>query len=942
MWSTCPRCKVVFQVPEGAPAPALCPGCSVQPVTVAEPGWFYARNRQKVGPVSREQLQQLAASGQLKPDDMVLQEGSRNWVPARSVPGVFVATAETVEDIGRTASAAPALSVPSAGSASRRAGAPPAVAGYEILSELGRGGMGVVYKARHLQLKRVVALKMILGSAHAGAAEVARFKTEAEAVARLQHVNIVQIYEVGDQDGQPYFSLEFVEGGPLSRRLDGSPLPPREAAQLVATMAAAMHAAHARGIVHRDLKPHNILLSASPPTPIGQTVPKIADFGLAKTLDSDSAQTATGAIMGTPSYMAPEQAEGRVKDIGPLSDVYALGAILYELLTGRPPFRGATVLETLEQVRTREPVAPRDLQPGVPVDLQTICLKCLEKQSARRYASAQELADDLGRFLRDEPIHARPAGMGERLLKFTRRNKLLVGSTAAVILALLIGLITAIVSARQASQARKETEATARKALADAAKFHFSQGDYQQALETAEKAIKLGYPDPVEMRLLQVRALIGKQDSKGAERLVAEIRQGGNLGRHEGAVLLLEGNSLFSEDEGSGLRLIQQALEKELLEADRAYALGMLADTSEEALKHFRAALNKDPHHQDARRMLGILLLLLGRLDEAWEVATEGAGRYPADPTFKFFRAMIRSLRGDDKGARAELDRMAPTVGAKDIEALKHFTNAMAMLYTWDGVFDPDGERFLARVGAEATPFITHFYAGALLGQGQAEKAMQDFIRTPPTFSRSLSRLYPVLRSFVFGGGGVDAERLLPELEEVLRGHPEGLLVYFKAALLFNKERYAEAETVFLKAASTPSFVNIRRMGLLAAIRCEKPLLRDPEVGPEMRQRAVKNIRELRQIGKQKPVQLEVLIGVAINCEAYDLARGLLDDWEAQSGQVPDVLRKRAHVELVAGNPVIALDAARKLLQQLPDDPGGKAIRAEATAHLRKLVRTLP
>ena len=278
------------------------------------------------------------------------------------------------------------------------------VPGYEILEELGRGGMGVVYKARQVSLRRLVALKMIRSGAHAGPQELERFRAEAEAAARLRHPNIVQIYEVGDQSGLPFFSLEYVDGGSLARRLAGTPLPAREAAALVEVLARAVHAAHGRGIAHRDLKPANVLLDwRSEETPdrrdpaieqqttvVAKAVPKITDFGLAKRLDEDSGQTRSGAVLGTPSYMAPEQAAGRTREMGLLVDVYALGAILYETLTGRPPFRAATALETLEQVRSQEPVPPSRLQPKVPRDLETVCLKCLEKEPKKRYPSARE------------------------------------------------------------------------------------------------------------------------------------------------------------------------------------------------------------------------------------------------------------------------------------------------------------------------------------------------------------------------------------------------------------------------------------------------------------------------------------------------------------------------------------------------------------------------
>jgi serine/threonine-protein kinase len=283
------------------------------------------------------------------------------------------------------------------------------VPGYEIIRELGRGGMGVVYQARHLKLNRPVALKMILAGSHAGAADLTRFQTEAQAIARLRHPNIVQIHEVGEHEGKPYFSLEFCGGGSLEKKLNGTPLPPKEAVALVETLARALQAAHEQHVIHRDLKPANVLLAED-------GTPKVTDFGLAKKLD-EAGQTASGAVMGTPSYMAPEQAGGHGRDIGPACDIYALGAILYECLTGRPPFRAANAVDTVLQVVTDEPLPPSRLNSNVPRDLETICLKCLRKIPGQRYASAAMLADDLRRFLGGEPIQARRVGLIERAWK---------------------------------------------------------------------------------------------------------------------------------------------------------------------------------------------------------------------------------------------------------------------------------------------------------------------------------------------------------------------------------------------------------------------------------------------------------------------------------------------------------------------------------------------
>ena len=340
----------------------------------------------------------------------------------------------------------------------------PTVAGYEILGELGRGGMGVVYKARQIGLNRLVALKMILSGDHAGEAERKRFMVEAEAAARLRHPNIVQIFEVGEAAGLPFFSLEFVDGGSLAGRLGGTPWRPRRSAGLIETLARAVHAAHRAGIVHRDLKPANVLLTAE-----GQ--PKITDFGLAKKLDAADGPTQTGAVVGTPSYMAPEQAGDRAGVIGPATDVYALGAILYESLTGRPPFRAATPLDTVLQVINDEPVPPRQLQSKIPRDIETICLKCLRKEPRKRYESAEALAEDLVRFLDGKPITARRVGRPERAWRWCRRNPGVAGLTAAVFLSLAAGAAVAswfAVQARDEAQQVRDEAAKVRRHLYDA------------------------------------------------------------------------------------------------------------------------------------------------------------------------------------------------------------------------------------------------------------------------------------------------------------------------------------------------------------------------------------------------------------------------------------------------------------------------------------------
>jgi WD40 repeat protein/serine/threonine protein kinase len=401
----------------------------------------------------------------------------------------------------------PSPAVPSGESGQEERAAPPAlpqIPGYEVLEEVGRGGMGVIYRARHLGLNRIVALKTVRSGVQTNAIALARLRAEASAVARLHHPNIVQIYEVGEYAGQPYLALEFVAGGSLRDHLDGTPRLARAAAGFVEVVARAMDAAHARGIVHRDLKPANILLdwdlsgraefaretspSALPtivgPSAIEKAVPKITDFGLAKWLDAAEAGeplTQTGEVVGTPSYMAPEQARASGAAVGPPADVYALGAVLYELLTGRAPFVGQTTFETLLRVVHEEPVSVTRLCPWVPRDLATVTMKCLEKEPARRYASALQLADDLRRFQGDEPIAARPPSAWYRGRKFVRRHKALVVGLGGTLAAMLLGTVVSVLFALGEAKERRLADAKTAEAQANlyAARMNLVQASWQ-------------------------------------------------------------------------------------------------------------------------------------------------------------------------------------------------------------------------------------------------------------------------------------------------------------------------------------------------------------------------------------------------------------------------------------------------------------------------------
>jgi formylglycine-generating enzyme required for sulfatase activity len=461
----------------------------------------------------------------------------------------------------------------------------PEIPGYEILGICGHGGMGVVYRARQLGANRLVALKMLRAVEHASPTDRLRFQIETEAVARLQHAHIVQLYEVGEVRGQPFFSLEFCDGGTLTEQLKKQRPTPREAAALIETLARAMHYAHLRGVVHRDLKPGNVLLTGA------ERVAKITDFGLAKRIDAEAREVSqSGAIMGTAAYMAPEQAAGKVRDTGPAADVYALGALLYECLTGRPPFEGPQQV-VLVSVLSDEPVRPSRRGAKVPADLETICLRCLSKEPARRYASAEELANDLRRFQAGEPIRARPVGPVERTWKWARRRPttaaLTLVSMAAALVLLLSGLWFNARLVEQRNEALKEAD-KAKKAR-DFLVSIFRIKDVQagntttarQILNEAEQRIPIELADQPELRD-ELLAAIADVNRKLDQTIPAAM------------ILEARGAVQFHSARGDSARAVAQTLlypeDRLTLAADAQVQLVFLSDLHKERLQPGREA----------------------------------------------------------------------------------------------------------------------------------------------------------------------------------------------------------------------------------------------------------------------------------------------------------------------------------------------------------------
>ncbi|MFO0878190.1 MAG: protein kinase [Gemmataceae bacterium] len=586
----------------------------------------------------------------------------------------------------------------------------PDLPGYDVLEELGRGGMGVVYRARHRRLKRLVALKTIRAAAADREEYRARFRTEAEAVARLQHPHIVQIYEVGEAGVVPYFALELLEGGSLEGKLRGQPQPPIETASLLATLARALQAAHEAGIIHRDLKPANVLFTAD-------GLPKVADFGLAKQLKGEGTgeQTQTGQVVGSPLYMAPEQAGGH--DVGPGADIYALGVILYEALTGRVPFRGTSVLETLQLVQQADPVPPARLQPGVPWDLDTITLKCLHKDPAARYASARDLADDLQRFLEHRPVLARRTPAWERVRKWARRRPataLGLATAAAVLVASLAGGLvwhfTALEHQRQDQEAIAHLRDRSQAALL-VAQEALGRQDWHTAREAASALASRLEPEP---RLEDVRAQAAQLRAVANARL-AEAEQAADARARYNRFLALRDEAIFRD---AGFTGLDTTPNRAALRQAATTALSLFPAGEPESL-----AVAEQQRLREARYEL--LLILAAAVDtptpgqaakppteEALRLLNEAASLRPPTRALALRRAAALDRRGDAAGAataRAEAASLPP------VTAFDHFLTGQELSRAGDVARLEQGLGHL-RTTLRLQP--DHFWAQYLLALG--------------------------------------------------------------------------------------------------------------------------------------------------------------------------------------------------------------------------------
>jgi len=793
----------------------------------------------------------------------------------------------------------------------------PDVPGYEVLDELGRGGMGVVYRARHLQLKRVVALKVIRDGRRAGPGELARFRTEAEALARLKHAHIVDIYDIGETDGLPFVALEFLEGGNLAGRLARTPQPVREAARMAATLARAMHAAHQAGVVHRDLKPLNVLLDRD-------GVLKIADFGLAKLLDADDVGSWSGQVMGTPNYMAPEQARGQRRLIGPATDVYALGAILYEMLTGRPPFQGPTHLETLALVRDEEPVPPSRLQPKVPRDLETICLKCLAKGPDKRYPTAQDLADDLERYLNGEPVRARRTPPWARAAKWARRHPM-AATLAALALVALVTAAAAGVRHKQlviARQLQEDRRVAVLRGEADEALFEgqgfLSRGQWTEAREVLTN---------LRTRLRDEPRLADRSDRAAgllaqADRGRADQEEGERDRRRYVRFLQARRDALFHDTQFTGLDLPgnREATRRSARDAlavfaapdpGGAWALGVLPDSL------------TDTERADITAGCYELLLVLAeatdRPDEGLRLLDRAAALHPPTRAYHLRRAACLDRLGDATAAgqaRREAGRTEPS------SAFDHFLTGKELYKRrdWPAAlrqFDAALRRQPGHFWAECLSAVCCFQMQRFL---EARAALNACLQAEPDFAW----LY-ILRGLASGQVAVLARGVadqVPARGDALRAEVEA---QFNAA----EADYQEALRLLGQSPNDElRYVLLHNRGLMR--------LQRRELG-----RAAEDLREaIRLDGRH----YQAFAALALVCQAQGQPDQALEQYtcalERRPGWAP-LYRARADVTLGLKDP----DEGRRaralddLEQALRYTPPGDSVRARDQSNRARLLR---
>jgi tetratricopeptide (TPR) repeat protein len=800
----------------------------------------------------------------------------------------------------------------------------PELPGLTVLGRIGRGGMGVVYRAVQADLGRAVAVKMIAGPPAADPAAAARFRSEALALAKLRHPNIVQVHDVGSAGGRPYLVLELL-GESLSAVLRDAPLPPQAAAAVVEAVARAVQHAHDQGILHRDLKPANILfanakcgmrdaeskagLRSALRTPHSELLAKVADFGLVKHVGTVDGLTQTGAVMGTPSYMAPEQAGGDSKHVGPAADVYALGAVLYECLTGRPPFRAPDAFRTVHMVLTEDPVSPRSLDGTIPRDLETVALKCLQKDPRKRYPSAAALADDLGRFLAGRPITARAVGPAERLWKSVRRNKGLSAAVAAVFLALTAG---AAVSAWQSVRARA-AEAEKQRRLADSylqqARLRMQRGQWEPALADLDRALAEGHPDPIAVRVDKVRAFFA------LNRIEAAREELDGLETADGTADLLRADLAVGADNAAAIAHARSALARGLPPAERAHAEGLIATDTAGAEAGFRTAVELEPYHSRANQMLAWLLIVQGRTGEALLHIARARAFFPDDPNLGGLEVMALAAQGRRADAEAAFRRNAGGLSAEGRRLYWAVARLLLDLHDLETV-------------------LTYSRLDLDLTIGRAFTAAPPEDGLPPALPNRLGRyLFPPFFERAFGPFGdlfaktsaIDPMTVYGRLEaepeavaQIAEALNESTALFVRGAAYLDRHEWAEARRVLARAVDAPALFKTRRVALtlLAVAEWQLAVAAMGEEQKRWLKEAATHLREVYRDGGTPRFYTAHAIDAAIDCGDLELARRMAADAEAWTPADLGILLRRAHLECRTGNYGGALERYERLRRE--------------------------
>jgi|GEM_PF-3513284 len=796
----------------------------------------------------------------------------------------------------------------------------PVIPGMDIESILGQGGMGIVYLAKQSALSRHVALKTIRVGHGANPEFLTRFGREARALAALTHENIVRAYEFGEQNGSPYLVMEYVPGRTLSRQLTEQELSSHEAAELLIVLACAVDYAHSKGVVHRDLKPGNVLI-----TPDG--TPKITDFGLARLRDADALQETLGGRVGTPCYMAPEQAAGS-SGVGPAADVYALGGILYEVLCHRPPFTGTDIADVLQQVQTSEPLPPRVLCPRMPRDLETICLKCLNKSPSDRYPSALALAEDLQAFLESRPIVARPIGVVGRSLRFARRRKLLVAFVSVLMLAFVgINVATMIALAATAKADKAVISENTQKQRADDAEgesltrlsdsmfnsgnFYAATGDWNLAIRDYDAALQhqTAQSGRIHLALAFVYSQLSNQVLSRTHVEAAEA----SLGADDAGVLLAKAGLSLSGDRQQSRDLAQAAIDKGgLSDGDRYFATALCAKTMDAAIESLNLAVAAQPNHLQSRRILCGLLTLRRDFAGAAEHARALTTYFPKDQMSAVLQALQFALNGDATEARNTLNQATSQLDEPTAANLREIyaflastpkievdTQGIPTMSTFDGV------KYVLRGLALA---ISNGEAGEGLITPDVEQAIGKLtngsVNPRIWFNSSLQT------------------KLLREVSDEYR---DGYLLFLLGQSHLKSNDVTEAIKAFRDATNAPSFIDVRLPAHFLALRCAFQIRFDKnlneETQKELRETIGTSVRAVLDAGEDRPSHLYVCGQVTWQTGQNELLRLTAERWReiepASSG--PDLYMAYHAFQLKQF--LIAIHYARLVLQNTAGAP---------------------